>query len=269
MSDTSFHHYHHSTKNDPEQVPQYSEQEKQSAQQILKRYQNFFDRNHKRYPRMDRIMFDSLTPIVTPLSQLLVERSSREPRNNTISKNDLSQWLGWSVGRKLLADSGQKNGRMYPSGGARYPVEPYLILAKGIEDILPGIYHYHATDHALERLWDHCGDTLGGSSDNTSENQSCGIMSNYLLEDDFDSVDQYHGIIALTARFRNTTQKYGNRGYRHLMLEAGHMGHNLLLCATALGLSVKPYGGTQDKAIEKALDIDGANESLVYTIVLK
>jgi putative peptide maturation dehydrogenase len=38
-----------------------------------------------------------------------------------------------------------------PSGGGLHPVEAYLLL-RNVEGLAPGLYHYHATTHALEPL---------------------------------------------------------------------------------------------------------------------
>ena len=71
----------------------------------------------------------------------------------------------------------------------------------------------------------------------------------------------------MTAVFSRTQNKYGERGYRYVLLEAGHVGQNLALAAEALGLRCAPLAGTRDETIETLLDIDGVTESLVYTLV--
>ena len=41
--------------------------------------------------------------------------------------------------------------RTSPSGGGLHPVEAYPLI-RNVEGIKPGLYHYDARDHALERI---------------------------------------------------------------------------------------------------------------------
>lgn len=52
------------------------------------------------------------------------------------------------------------------------------------------------------------------------------------------------------------------------MLEAGHMAENVLLVATALGMSTRPIAGYDDAALAKLLDLDERIEQSVYSIAL-
>jgi SagB-type dehydrogenase family enzyme len=57
--------------------------------------------------------------------------------------------------------------------------------------------------------------------------------------------------VLFTAKMDRTTRKYGERGYRYALFEAGHAMQNLCLGAQSLGLSCRPYGGfIEDKADE-------------------
>ena len=77
-------------------------------------------------------------------------------------------------------------------------------------------------------------------------------------------------IIFLTAVFWRTQNKYKERGYRFVLIEAGHIGQNIYLISEALGLKCCALGGFRisDEQIEKLLDLDGVAESLVYTLVI-
>jgi nitroreductase len=45
------------------------------------------------------------------------------------------------------------------------------------------------------------------------------------------------------------TAKYSERGYRFLLLEAGHLMQNLCLLSASLGLATLPLGGCLERAI--------------------
>ena len=70
----------------------------------------------------------------------------------------------------------------------------------------------------------------------------------------------------MTAVFSRNQMKYGERGYRYVLLEAGHIGQNMYLNAAALSLKCCALGGTIDSKLEKFLDIDGITESVVYAV---
>lgn len=73
--------------------------------------------------------------------------------------------------------------------------------------------------------------------------------------------------IVITADMQRVMPKYGPRGYRFAVLEAGHIGQNLLLAATALGLTSLVYGSYYDRELEQWLGLDGLNE-VVLSVVL-
>jgi SagB-type dehydrogenase family enzyme len=73
-------------------------------------------------------------------------------------------------------------------------------------------------------------------------------------------------LILVAAIFGRTRFKYGLRGYRFALLEAGHIAQNVVLAATALGLAAVPLGAFYDRRTDEFLGLDGVNESTLYTI---
>jgi SagB-type dehydrogenase family enzyme len=51
--------------------------------------------------------------------------------------------------------------------------------------------------------------------------------------------------LVITAEYSRVAVKYGNRGIRYAMIEAGHIGQNLFLQAEALGLKAGIVGAFQ------------------------
>jgi SagB-type dehydrogenase family enzyme len=72
----------------------------------------------------------------------------------------------------------------------------------------------------------------------------------------------------LTAMFWRTRFKYGVRGYRFALLEAGHVGQNVTLAAAALRVAALPVGGFFDRRLDELVGADGLDEASVYAIVL-
>jgi SagB-type dehydrogenase family enzyme len=58
--------------------------------------------------------------------------------------------------------------------------------------------------------------------------------------------------------------KYGPRGYRFLLLEAGHLMQNLCLLSASLGMCTVPLGGFFERAIAKALQLPDS-DVVAYT----
>ena len=68
--------------------------------------------------------------------------------------------------------------------------------------------------------------------------------------------------------FQRTRWKYHERAYRYVLLEAGHLGQNLYLAATALGLNVCGVGAFFDEPLNELLGIDGQTEAALYLVTV-
>jgi SagB-type dehydrogenase family enzyme len=75
-------------------------------------------------------------------------------------------------------------------------------------------------------------------------------------------------IIFITAIFERSVFKYGDRGYRFIFLEAGHVAQNINLVSNALGLGSVNIGGFFDREIDDFLDLDGVTHSTIYMIAI-
>lgn len=139
--------------------------------------------------------------------------------------------------------------RNYPSGGALYPVETYLI-STAMEGHAPGIFHYNPTTHALEQLCDLRPDFDIKSIASHPESLPVSTM------------------VVFTAVWQRSSAKYGDLAYLHALIEAGHMSENILLVGTALGLQVRPYAGFNDDGIIELLDLNQENEQPIHSITL-
>ena len=62
--------------------------------------------------------------------------------------------------------------------------------------------------------------------------------------------------------------RYGDRGYRYLLIEAGHVGQNLALLATATGVGSLSLGGFYDDEVSSMLGLNPNFEFPLYGIAL-
>lgn len=187
-----------------------------------------------------------------------VLRNRRSVRNLRLRPLDLAR-----VGRLLYSSYGvtgyrRANGetvcrRPCPSAGGLYPLELY-VATQQVRGLPDGIYHYDARAHELEvrrpRL-------------NYPE-----LAEKLFGQDARETVLNANLVIAIAAIFERTMWKYGERGYRYVWLEAGHLGQNLCLAATALGLGPVNLGGFFDEELNRFLDLPSGEEDLIYLICI-
>lgn len=205
---------------------------------------------YKAYPRFKKIPLLSPKPSADYFDLVLSRKTDRRFSNDALTLEKLSALLKYSCG--ITQENSQSNPRRtYPSGGARYPLEVYPILFSDMENIPAGVYHYDVKEHALDTL-----------PQRVFSGDAIAKLVTYPW------VAHSSALIVITSIFWRSQMKYGERGYRYIMLEAGHVGQNIYLSSTALGLKCSGLGGTRDTHIESVLGIDGINESLVYALVL-
>jgi SagB-type dehydrogenase family enzyme len=60
------------------------------------------------------------------------------------------------------------------------------------------------------------------------------------------------------------TWRYGQRGYRYLHLDAGHVCQNLYLAAEALGAGACAIAAFDDERMAGLLQVDPAEEFVIY-----
>ena len=127
----------------------------------------------------------------------------------------------------------------------------YPIVFAGNDDVPSGAYHYNIKDHTLETL-----------SQRPFGQEDVAELFTYKW-----ALDASFAIV-MTATFYRNQMKYGERGYRYILLEAGHIGQNIYLSSQAVGLRCCSIVGSCDKNIEKLLDIDGITESVIYSVMV-
>ncbi|HEX4694650.1 SagB family peptide dehydrogenase [Sphingomonas sp.] len=144
------------------------------------------------------------------------------------------------------SEPGARPRRTVPSGGALYPLELYVYVAS-VEGMAAGLYHFDPLrgELAVVRLGD------------ASEAIAAALVQPALAQD-------CSAMVFVAALFERSTFKYGDRGYRAVLVEAGHVGQNLALTATALRLGCINLFGYHDRAIDGLLAFDGLTASVVY-----
>jgi SagB-type dehydrogenase family enzyme len=74
-------------------------------------------------------------------------------------------------------------------------------------------------------------------------------------------------VVFHTADLQKAVEKYGDRAYRYLHMDAGHLGQRLNLAAIALGLGVSGIAGFFDDLVNEVLGIPN-DEAVLYITTL-
>jgi SagB-type dehydrogenase family enzyme len=139
--------------------------------------------------------------------------------------------------------------RAAPSGGALYPLELYCACQR-VDGLDVALYHYDPLRHGLELLRP----LEAPVGDDLSPYRA--VLADSAV------------VVAMTAMFWRSRFKYGARAYRFALMEAGHVGQNVLLAAAALRLAAVPIGGFYDRAVDAFLGVDGIYEASLYLVPL-
>ncbi len=158
--------------------------------------------------------------------------------------------LAYGVTRPIEVGVFPRPFRAAASAGALYPLELY-VHSGHIEGQRAGIYHYNPAARQLRLIVD------GDQSRRLGE---CLVQPALAHEASL--------LVFVTAMFERATFKYGDRGYRFALLEAGHVVQNLSLVATALGMGVIEIGGYFDRDLDELLSLDGLTHSTVCVVAV-
>ena len=204
----------------------------------------------KRYSRSRQIALPALARADHFTEVLHARRTWRRFSREPLALADLSALLRltWGVQQWMqFPVLGRLARKTSPSGGARHPIEAYVV-ALHVAGLRPGIYHYAADAHHLARI------RYGATPQMVAEF----FPSQWWYRD-------AAAIFFMTAVFERTQWKYpAPRSYRVVLGDAGHLGQTFCLAATWLGLAPFCTMALAESKIERALRLDGVTESVIY-----
>jgi SagB-type dehydrogenase family enzyme len=207
--------------------------------------------------------FDGKVSVEKAIQQ---RRTIRDFRETPLSLVHLSQLL-WSA-QGITDPKGA--GRAAPSGGARYPLDIYVVIGKkSVENVEEGIYHYMPEKHSISSV------DKSDKRDLRREMGSASLGQMWMAKAPV--------IFVITAEYPRITGRYGDRGLRlgetdsaphaqlrsghrgirYAQIEVGHVGQNLFLQAEALGLGAGIVGAFNDAEVAKVLSVPRQHEPLL------
>jgi len=156
-------------------------------------------------------------------------RTIRSFTSESLKQEHFSQLLWAAQG---IAEEGDFK-RSAPSAGALYPMDLYVLIGNGgVVGIKEGVYHYEHMHHFVSLVYR--GDLRAELAEAAlSQMWMAAAPLNFLI----------------TAEYDRITGKYGKRGLRYAMIEAGHIGQNIFLQAEGLGLGAGIIGAFNDERV--------------------
>lgn len=180
---------------------------------------------------------------------VLKRRSQRIYTAETISFDTLSRLLYFTYG--ITGDGPQRElFRAAPSAGACHPIDLFVAVQNvdGLED---GIYIY---DVARNSVRTHRTGLFQAALANACHDQA------FVAESQI--------VIACVARWSRTLRRYGQRGYRYVYLDAGHILQNAYLEATYLDLRPCAVGAFDDVKMNTIFDVDEKEQIVIYMMAI-
>jgi len=170
-------------------------------------------------------------------------RTIRSFHSKTLTLKQLSQLL-WAA-QGITEPGGFK--RAAPSAGALYPMDIYGAVGEDcIEGLNPGVYLYEPAIHSF---------SLIQKGDMRRDIAMASLGQMWM---------SYAPItLVITAEYSRIMGKYGQRGMRYAMIEAGHIGQNIFLQSQAMGLEAGIVGAFEDQKVIQVMGIKSTHEPLL------
>lgn len=140
--------------------------------------------------------------------------------------------------------------RAAPSAGGLYPAELYAAV-RGVPGVPDGIHAYLAREHALATCWE---------GDFHDQLQRYAFAHPALEEADV--------VLLASAVFGRSAWRYGDRAWRRVLLDTGHVLGNLVLAAPFEGVQAVPVADFADDAVDGLLLLDPAREATLALVPL-
>lgn len=177
-------------------------------------------------------------------------KTHRMYAHKPISLDELTYALYMTQGvKKTVKD--KATFRTVPSAGARHPFET-ILLVNNVEGLKRGLYRYLALEHKLQKL---------ESAPDINQKIRRACLKQPQIEE--------AGVVFIwVADAYRTTYRYGERGYRYIFLDAGHVAQNLYLVAEQMDSGVCAIAAYDDDRLNTLLGLDGESQFTAYVATL-
>jgi len=187
-----------------------------------------------------RLSEESITSVIN------LRKSIRSYQKIALSLSELSYLLWCTQGiKEIISDIATK--RTVPSAGARHALETTLLI-NNVEGLKPGLYRYLSMEHQLGVI--------------KKDNQIVDKIVKASFGQDFIKNSAVNFI--WTAVIYRMKWRYGERAYRYIFLDAGHVAQNLYLSAESIKCGTCAIAAFSDDEMNRILDVDDKEQFVIY-----
>ncbi|WP_167578714.1 SagB family peptide dehydrogenase [Jeotgalibacillus proteolyticus] len=172
--------------------------------------------------------------------RLKTSYAKQKPKNDPIDRLERLLLSGFGMNSIKFYDHQPEMLWSYPSAGACYPIELYVVI-NNAPPLEKGVFYYSPHDMALYKI----------------NNENIHLHDNLLEQDSDDDI-----YIVFTAALWKSCWKYSYRGYQFCHLDAGHVITNMRLLANTLGMDTSTYTICNNRSISKLLNLDAIEEAV-------
>ena len=165
---------------------------------------------------------------------------------SSLTMKELSYLLWCTQGERKLEGS-LTNIRNVPSSGERHPIDTYFMVGE-IEDLPTGIYRYLPGTHRIMAIREDSDlpFSMGTASMNFKVITRAAVTFLW-------AASPYRSVWAL-----------GNRGYRSIFIEAGHICQALIMASACIGCRVHPIDLFRDQMMAQLAGLDPESQWPLY-----
>ncbi|NVO10663.1 MAG: SagB/ThcOx family dehydrogenase [Bacteroidales bacterium] len=217
--------------------------------------QPFKPYSYKKFFSFDDSKNESVVSNANIFDLISKRRSIRKFAKYPITKPELYSLCHYSYGvhdRQKIRELeiGEWCYRAVPSGGALYPLEIYIVLFDS--EFEPGLYHYRPDINGVELL---------------EKGNFYHSLKDQIKAEPVVDLKNSSGVFLISSIYERNMIKYGDRGYRFILQEVGHVGMNFSLVCEAIGLGSCMVGGYFDNDVNSFIGLDGTSEAIQSVIV--
>ena len=173
-------------------------------------------------------------------------RSIRKYSQESLTIEELS-YLLWSTQGVKEVSPRSATFRTVPSAGARHAFETYL-LVNNVKDLQSGIYRFLAIEHKLVEM---------NTEPNIADQITAACFGQKFVKTS--AVTFIWTAVAYRMKWR-----YGERGYRYMHLDAGHVCQNLYLSAESIDSGVCAIAAFSDDDMNRLMNVNGEEQFVIY-----
>jgi SagB-type dehydrogenase family enzyme len=175
---------------------------------------------------------------------LLAHRLDAVPEREANPPHDLrtlATWLYMAYGFTHASGDGQGREwhRAAPSAGSTFPCEIY-VAALAIEGLESGLYHFSPREFSLRKL--------RGADETFALLVRAGANP--------EALRRTTGALLVSTIFCRSTWRFGDRGFRMALLDAGHLTENLVVAADGLGVDTLVNLRLDDAATRELIGLE-------------